>query len=122
MIFFSCCQFEMEAISRLPRQPSMKSRIRRFEIFKLVSNGNIRDNIPFWDVYGDIHLVCTSTVLSLNHPKMVCFLKTKYTKGKSKTVAMDINQRIAQVHLWYVQACFIVWIIISSYPLFVLFP
>ena len=59
MNFFSCCHVENEAFSRSPRQPRMKSRIVRLEIFKLVSNGNTSNKISFLHVCGDIKLVGT---------------------------------------------------------------
>ena len=55
--FFVYRHFENEALFRSPRQPSMESRIWSLEKFKLVSNGNITNKIPFLDVYGDINLV-----------------------------------------------------------------
>ena len=57
--FFSYRHFESEALYGSPIHPSMESRIRRLEKLKLVSNGNISNKIPFFDVYGDINMVVT---------------------------------------------------------------
>ena len=46
-----CRPFESQALSRSVRQPSIESRIRRLEKFKVVLNGNITNN-------EDIVFVC----------------------------------------------------------------
>ena len=49
----------MEPLYRSPRHLSMEDHIRRLEKFKMVSNGNVSNKIPFSDVCRDINLVGT---------------------------------------------------------------
>ena len=103
MNFFSYRHFESEALSKSQRQMSMESRIWRLEKFKLLSNGNITNKIPFLDVYGDINLVImwpTRFISPYTSKNGTCIFMLNKTLLRASASLLPVLSPWRSLHWW----------------------